>query len=92
MLNKPVVVYAVLLFFSVCRCYGIADKKQTSTKNEAEAYVNNITKLDSSKIWPGINPGWFLKNLKSNITHPITVYPGDGTYFCAYSAITYAAG
>jgi hypothetical protein len=39
--------------------------------------------------WPGVNRAWFLKNIRANILHPVAVYPGDGTYFCAYSAITY---
>ncbi len=70
-------------------CYAVNDKKQTSTKEQAVEFVDKIKSLDSSKIWPGINPNWFLKNLKTNIYQPIKVYPGDGTYFCAYSAITY---
>lgn len=65
------------------------DKKHTSTKEQAIAFVDNLLKLDSSAVWPGINPDWFLKNLKTNIHKPVTIYPGDGTYFCAYSAITY---
>lgn len=65
------------------------ESERTSTPEQAFAYIEKVTALDSSKIWPGVNPRWFLKNIKSNIQKPVSVYPGEGTYFCAYSALTY---
>ncbi len=86
---NPVIVLAMLFGFSTITCLGADDKKKTSTKEQAAAFIDKITRLDASSIWPGINPDWFLKNVKANIKNPVTVYPGEGTYFCAYSALTY---
>lgn len=88
-LYKSLITFAILGVFSTGTIYAAGEKKQTSTREQADEFINKITRLDSSKLWPGINPGWFLKNVKTNIHHPVTVYPGDGTYFCAYSALTY---
>ena len=85
---KPVIVFTVLFGFSTINCLG-ADEKKTSTKEQAAAFIDKIIRLDASSIWPGIKPDWFLKNVKTNIYNPVTVYPGEGTYFCAYSALTY---
>ncbi|MBK8610877.1 MAG: hypothetical protein IPL84_13295 [Chitinophagaceae bacterium] len=80
----------LLAFFSIAvKGLPAAGKKHTSTQEEAIAYLSKINRLDSSTIWTGINPTRFFKNLRKNIEHPITVYPGEGTYFCAYSALTY---
>ena len=65
------------------------DPVSTSSKAEAISFVSKYGKLEASKIWPGIKPDWFIKNLKANISKPASVYPGEGSYFCSYSAITY---
>lgn len=85
---KIVFAFALLVMLSAVETFAL-EKKQTSTRSEAAAYLSGIKRLDSNLNWPGINPNWFLKNLKHNIDYPLTVYPGEGTYFCAYSAVTY---
>ena len=87
-LIKLLLAVAILCVFGAGNSYA-GEKNQTSTREEASAFIDKITSLDSSMIWPGINPDWFLKNVKTNIHQPVKVYPGDGTYFCAYSALTY---
>lgn len=61
----------------------------TSTPAEAIAYVDKIKELKPSSFWPNINPELFLQNLKTNIRNPISIYPGKGTNFCGYGALTY---
>lgn len=61
----------------------------TSTQKQAIAYINKINELRPSTHWPNIKPGLFLKNLKNNIYNPISIYPGSGTNFCGYGALTY---
>lgn len=63
--------------------------KVTSTQQQAIEYVGKIAELKSSAHWPNIKPDLFLKNLKNNIHNPISIYPGSGTNFCAYGALTY---
>ncbi|MGG9971623.1 hypothetical protein ACQ33O_07490 [Ferruginibacter sp. SUN002] len=82
-----------LLFISPVNANTIAkiqfDTIVTSTQQQAIAFINSVEKLDSSAFWPNIRPALFLKNLKSNVQNPIGIYPGNGTNFCAYGAITY---
>ena len=61
----------------------------TSTARQAIAFVDSIKKLDSSTYWPNIKPALFLQNLKANIHQPLGIYPGNGTNFCGYGALTY---
>ncbi|MEO7306316.1 MAG: hypothetical protein ABIR78_13665 [Ferruginibacter sp.] len=61
----------------------------TSTRLEALAYIDKIPALEPSPHWPNIKPRLFLKNIRSNIDQPISIYPGNGTNFCGYGALTY---
>ena len=61
----------------------------TSTQQQAIAYLQTIQVLKPSLHWPNIKPDLFLKNLKNNITDPLSPYPGKGTNFCGYGALTY---
>ena len=63
--------------------------KVTSTQQQAIEYLQKINELKSSAHWPNIKPDLFLKNLKNNIHDPISIYPGKGTNFCGYGALTY---
>lgn len=66
-----------------------ADPVVTSTKEEAVSFLQQIKQLDSSVAWPNIRPEAFLKNLRSNINDPVGIYPGNGTNFCGYGALSY---
>lgn len=68
--------------------YGFPGKV-TSTQRQAIVFMNQISDLKSSANWPNIKPDLFLKNLKENINDPIKIYPGSGTNFCGYGALTY---
>ena len=61
----------------------------TSTPEQALAFLDKIKDLEKSTHWPNIKPRLFLKNLRTNIDEPINIYPGKGTNFCGYGALTY---
>jgi hypothetical protein len=61
----------------------------TSTQQQALAYLAKVEKLKSSVHWPNIKPLLFFENLKNNISNPLGIYPGKGTNFCGYGALTY---
>ncbi len=65
------------------------DTTVTSTPQQAIAFIDSIKELELSKFWINIKPVLFLKNLKTNIDNPISIYPGNGTNFCGYGALTY---
>ena len=67
----------------------INDSTSTSTQTEAIAFINNIPELLPSAFWPNIKPALFLQNLKTNINNPMSIYPGSGTNFCGYGALSY---
>jgi hypothetical protein len=61
----------------------------TSTQQQALAYLQTIAELKPSTHWPNIKPALFFTNLKKNIADPFSPYPGKGTNFCGYGALTY---
>lgn len=61
----------------------------TSTQQQAIAYIEKIKELKASEHWPNIKPALFLKNLKTNIYNPVSIYPGSSTNFCGYGALSY---
>jgi hypothetical protein len=61
----------------------------TSTQEEAILFVDSIKELNPSEHWPNIKPALFLENLQSNVHKPMSIYPGRGTNFCGYGALTY---
>ncbi|HMI79843.1 MAG TPA: hypothetical protein VK484_13685 [Ferruginibacter sp.] len=65
------------------------DTLSASTQQEAIAFMNKISTLERSPHWPNIRPAWFLQNLKANVQQPVLIYPGNGTNFCGYGALTY---
>ncbi len=65
------------------------DSLATSHTREALAYLDSVGDLLPSTHWPRIKPTYFLRNLRSTIKEPVRIYPGMGTNFCGYGAITY---
>ena len=61
----------------------------TSTQRQAIAFVDSIKTLTPSGYWPHVKSDLFLSNLKLNIHQPLSFYPGRGTNFCAYGALSY---
>ena len=61
----------------------------TSTQQQAIVFVDSISELSPSIYWPGIKPALFLQNVKTNVHEPLSIYPGRGTNFCGYGALTY---
>lgn len=69
--------------------YPEKDTSVTSTQQQAIEFIERINELKPSKYWPNIKPALFLQNLKTTIHKPISIYPGNGTNFCGYGALTY---
>jgi len=65
------------------------DTAVTSKQQQAIEFIDKINELGPSAFWPNIKPALFLQNLKSNIHKPVSIYPGNGTNFCGYGALTY---
>ena len=91
---KPVILtILIVLFTNTGKAFTPFDPglpgKVTSTQQQAIDYVAKINELKSSAHWPNIKPDLFFKNLKNNIHNPISIYPGKGTNFCGYGALTY---
>ncbi len=67
----------------------VYDTTVTSTQQQAIEFIDKVKELKPSVYWPNIKPSLFLQNLKKNIYQPISVYPGNGTNFCGFGALTY---
>jgi hypothetical protein len=65
------------------------DTGRTSTLQQAIEFIDKIKELEPSIHWPNIKAASFLENLKLNIHQPLSIYPGSGTNFCGYGALTY---
>jgi hypothetical protein len=93
--TKPAILLWSLFFFSTLpviasdTTHHAAAMPVTSTQQQALAYLNKIEILKSSTHWPNIKPALFIQNLKNNISKPLGIYPGKGTNFCGYGALTY---
>ncbi len=93
--NITQTIFVVLIMFTCFSSYAfqrqdnVTNHQPTSTSQQALEFLSESTFPDSSGHWPNVKPGLFINNLKVNIQQPISIYPGEGTYFCAYSAITY---
>ena len=65
-------------------------EKIIDEKKQALLYLDSIGVIEKSSHWPKVNPQLFIQNLRKNIEHPVYLYPGRGTNFCAFSALTYS--
>jgi hypothetical protein len=61
----------------------------TSTREQALSFLDQIKEPEISTHWPNIKSRLFLKNLRAIIDKPMGIYPGKGTNFCGYGALTY---
>lgn len=93
--KKPFLLHWVFFFCLAINLHASPLKTSTkdtavrSTQQEAIAFIDQFTVLAASPWWPKIKPALFLKNLKINIHEPLSIYPGKGTNFCGYGALTY---
>jgi hypothetical protein len=71
------------------RSVPVEDTTVTSTPQQAVEFLNGIKGLAPNNAWPNINPALFLENLRSCVEQPVSIYPGNGTNFCGYGALTY---
>jgi hypothetical protein len=89
-LKTAVLTCSILLLTPVIKAGApVLPDKVTSTQQQAIEYVEKIKELKPSSHWPNIKPSLFLKNLKINIHNIVSIYPGKGTNFCGYGALTY---
>lgn len=89
LLTLGIFLSAISYCTSIPQYEPVKDSTVTSTQQQAIAFVEEIKELSPSKFWPNIKPALFLENLKSNIHQPLSIYPGIGTNFCGYAALTY---
>lgn len=61
----------------------------TSSQQIALQYLDSLTLLEKSPLWPEIDPVLFVQNIRNSIENPASIYPGRQTNFCGYGAITY---
>lgn len=80
---------AIMKGYSFTLYNSLSDSNVTSTRKDAIDFIDKITILAPSKYWLNIKPSLFLQNLKANINNPVSIYPGNGTNFCGYGALTY---
>lgn len=94
-LYKKLLLFAIssLLYYTSVGEYLVAAPVsitvQKSTAKQALDYIDSFDFTGSDKVWPNVKHNLFIKNIQKNILHPINIYPGEGTYFCAYSALSY---
>ncbi len=94
-LIKWAALFAIILFGFIGDAFAVPlynfaeDTIASSTRHQATSFLDSIKTLPASKHWPNIKPGAFLQNIKINVQQPITIYPGNGTNFCGYGALTY---
>ena len=88
---KPLLLFLGIFFCVACQAVAEPgdDTLATSTRQQAFTFIDKIKVLAPSPHWPNIKPVLFLRNIKSNISNPISIYPGNGTNFCGYGALTY---
>lgn len=64
-------------------------RPHTSTQEEALIFLDTIGTLAQSDYWKNIDPAKMLANVRINIENPLSMYPGRGTNFCGYGALSY---
>ncbi len=61
----------------------------SAAQKNAIRYLDSIGSLEKNELWPNIKPAQYFENIKRNVLDPKTIYPGNGTNFCGYGALTY---
>jgi hypothetical protein len=92
-LRLQLFLFTVILSFHVlsghASGYDLSKQNATSTRQQAIAFLDSVQELPVSTHWPYIKPAVFLQNIKANVSDPVGIYPGNGTNFCGYGALTY---
>ena len=90
------ILFAIGLFFSslqleagITKTAFTTEPNPTSTQGEAIRFLENIRALEPSTHWPNVKPELFLQNLILNVHEVLSLYPGIGTNFCGYGALSY---
>lgn len=65
------------------------DSARLSNVQEAAAYLKSIKLPDSSKLWPNVDPKYFMENLNLYVENPLFAFDNKGTNFCGYTAISF---
>lgn len=89
MLTLVILICAVAQTKAIPKYEPVNDTAATSAQRQAIEFINKIKQLAPSAFWPNIKPALFLQNLKTTIQQPMSIYPGSGTNFCGYGALTY---
>lgn len=65
------------------------DSTPLSNQKKAIDFLDQQTHLKASQYWPKVSPIHFLQNLRNDVLHPLEIYEGRSTNFCAYAALSY---
>lgn len=65
------------------------DSTPLSSQRQAILFLDQQSNLTASRFWPKISPAHFLENLRNDVLHPLDIYEGRSTNFCAYAALSY---
>jgi hypothetical protein len=87
-LLKSILALLTLLFITSI-AYAYTGNPAAGEKQLAIKFLDSVDQLPPSKYWPGVNPRYFLQNLKRNVESPLYLYAGRNTNFCAYAALSY---
>lgn len=68
---------------------GNSDTLGSSTLKEAKDYLEGLSPIKSSALWPNVTPALFLDNLHAYLNSPLKTFESRGTNFCAYTAISW---
>ncbi len=89
-MRKRILFFSLIIFCHLeSRSSVLPDSILTSTQQQAIAFIDSIKEIEPSGYWPHVKSTLFLQNLRINIHSPLSFYPGRGTNFCSYGALSY---
>ena len=77
------------LFFFCSLSWAQPPAQSPEAQKKALLLISEAEKTSKSVIWPNVKAGYFFKNLRENVEHPLYIHQGKPTYFCGYAALTH---
>ncbi|MEJ8843776.1 hypothetical protein WG954_15395 [Lacibacter sp. H375] len=88
-LSKVIICFYFIFSVPICSRSQTNGTSFAGKQQQALAFLKQ-TKLTNSTQWASVNQQLFLQNLERNIEHPVFLYAGRNTNFCAFAAVGYA--
>ena len=79
----------ILLCWHTISANAIDDSTRISTLKDAALYLKSVSNLDSSILWPNVQPRYFLENLNMYVQNPLYTFESKNTNFCGYTALSF---